>query len=106
MQVIVLLPGAGMIFLAAVKAVSLIDEHGEWNGSRSERIPVTRHPTTFMHADNVVHVSAEDGGFFCDYYGEYRGGYPWIHPDLEALAKQFNGHWEWDNPASISFYAD
>lgn len=60
-------------------------------------------PTLFEH-DGVVHVSAEDGRGFADYYGEYRGGYPWIHPKLVEYAEKNNMHWEWDNPGSIALY--
>jgi len=53
--------------------------------------------------DGMLHVSGEHGDDAIDYYGEFRGGYPWINPKLEALAEEFNGYWEWDNPASNVF---
>ncbi|MBO0738356.1 MAG: hypothetical protein J2P48_17580 [Alphaproteobacteria bacterium] len=61
-----------------------------------------RHPTVFIRNDrpNVI-VSAEDGGYFADYYGEYRGGYPWIHPKLEEFATKRGYFWEWEHPGSI-----
>jgi len=52
--------------------------------------------------DNRLFVSAEDGGFFADYFGEFRGGYPWVHPKLESIANEFGGYWEWENPGCIS----
>lgn len=39
-----------------------------------------------------------------DYYGEFRGGYPWIDPKLEKLADKAGSYWEWENPAVISLY--
>lgn len=59
-------------------------------------------PTTFLR-NNTVYVSAEDGGDFADYYGEFRGGYTWIHPLLEEWAKANGGYWEWENPGCIYF---
>lgn len=62
-------------------------------------------PTTFIDKESgAVIVSAEDGAYFADYYGEYRGGYPWIHPDLEKFAKDHDLMIEWQNPGAIGFY--
>ena len=38
-----------------------------------------------------------------DYYGEFRGGYAWIHAKLEAYADKLRGYWEWENPACVIF---
>jgi len=51
-----------------------------------------------------VAVSAENGDDAADYYGEFRGGYPWINPKLESLAKSKKAYWEWQNPGSITLY--
>lgn len=37
----------------------------------------------------------------CDYYGEHRGGYPWIHPLIEKKAEQMGLLLEWQNPAYL-----
>ncbi len=61
----------------------------------------------FMRKDeNVLRISGEhDHSYkFLDYYGEYRGGYAWIHPELEAWAKDNGGFFEWENPSNIAFY--
>lgn len=63
-----------------------------------------RSPTVFENDKSVIHVSAEDGGNFADYYGEYRGGFPWIHPLLIEWAKKRNMYWEWENPGCIGLY--
>ena len=57
-------------------------------------------PTVFER-DGMLHVSAEDGHRFVDYYGEFRGGYPYIDPRLEEVAKTHGCYWEWCNPGSI-----
>lgn len=58
-------------------------------------------PTVFISDDGRLHISGEDGYMFVDYYGEFRGGYPWIDPRLEEIAKANKCYWEWDNPGSI-----
>ena len=52
---------------------------------------------------STVGVSAENGDNAADYYGEFRGGYPWINPKLEAIAEQRGGYWEWENAGEIIF---
>ena len=39
-----------------------------------------------------------------DYYGEFRGGYPWIHPDLEKAIKKYGYEIEWQNAGEIKAY--
>lgn len=58
-------------------------------------------PTSFIDEEGRLHISGEDGNGFVDYYGEFRGGYPYIHPELENWARELGMYWEWDNPASI-----
>ena len=62
----------------------------------------------FHHADeyDIVQVSAEYGDDAADYYGEFRGGYPWINPKLEAFAEKHGCFWEWQNPGAIALYED
>lgn len=61
-------------------------------------------PTYFVGSEGALHISAEDGLYFVDYYGEYRGGDPYIDPALITWAKKNDGHWDWDSPGSICFY--
>ena len=63
--------------------------------------PVT--PTVF-YRDDTLFVSGEDGGYFADYYGEYRGGYPWIDARLIKIATDAGMFWEWENPGCIGLY--
>ena len=53
-----------------------------------------------------LRVSAENGDSAADYYGEYRGGYPWINPKLETFAEKNGFVWEWENPGVITMYRD
>lgn len=71
-----------------------------WNKENKDFDEVLVPPTIF-YRNNFIIVSAEDGNDFADYYGEYRGGYSWIHPKLEAWAKEKGYMWEWENPGCI-----
>ena len=51
--------------------------------------------------DGTIYVSAEDGLGLADYYGEFVGGYPWIHPELEQWAADNGGYWEWESAGAI-----
>lgn len=55
------------------------------------------------HHDNGVeiYISAEHGDGVADYYGEYQGGYPWIHPELEQWAESHGSYFEWQNAGCI-----
>jgi hypothetical protein len=76
----------------------------EWNKDRKEHDDVPRHPPIFERDDNVyISAESEYSYLFADYYGEYRGGYAWINPDLEKVAENFGGYWEWENPGCIVF---
>lgn len=62
---------------------------------------------------NLIKEPAEffiqEGKLFCnddravDYYGEFRGGYPWISPELVNWAEKRGGYWEWQNSECIVF---
>jgi hypothetical protein len=53
------------------------------------------------HSCYLVNISLEHGDDAGDFYGEYRGGYPWINPKLEQLARSNDAYWEWINPGHI-----
>ena len=60
---------------------------------------------SFEHGEGEwIKVSAEHGDDAADYYGEFRGGYPWINPILEKIAEANGGFWEWQNPGCIALY--
>ncbi len=75
----------------------------KWNPETKTHDDVELHPTVFVQ-DGVLKVSAEDGRGYADYYGEYRGGYPWIEPKLEQFAAAHGLFWEWQNPGCIGLY--
>jgi len=59
---------------------------------------------TVIERDGKVLVSTEDGKCLADYYGEFWGGYPWVHSALEAFAEKHGMFWEWQNPGCISLH--
>ena len=63
--------------------------------------PTSAKPKAFI-VDGKLIVSAEDGSGLVDYYGEFRGGLPYIHLKLEEWAKERKCYWEWEDPGCIS----
>lgn len=61
-----------------------------------------RRPHAFISEGNLL-ISGEHGDGLIDYYGEYRGGTPYIHPALLEWAEEYGGTWEWVHPGAISF---
>lgn len=61
-------------------------------------------PRSFIIDGKTLAISGEEGDGLLDFYGEFRGGYPYIHPKLEAWATKMGGYWEWQNPGAIAFY--
>ena len=41
-----------------------------------------------------------------DYYGEYRGNYPWVDSRIDAFCEKHNLYYEWENCAIIGFYSN
>lgn len=39
-----------------------------------------------------------------DYYGEYKGGYPWLNPRLETYIRENDLWFEWENAGAIVIY--
>jgi len=50
--------------------------------------------------DGLLHMSAEDGEYFADYYG-ITTNYPEVDPRLEAIAEKYGMYWEWENPGVV-----
>jgi hypothetical protein len=73
-----------------------------WNRERGEIETIRVAPSVFVRDGQIV-VSGEDGKDWCDYYGELRGGLPFIDPILEQWASTNDGYWEWVNPGCIAF---
>ena len=64
---------------------------------------VRERPHAFISEDGDLLVSGEYGDGAIDYYGEYRGDGPYIHPELIEWAVKHDGYWEWVHPGAISF---
>ena len=73
-----------------------------WNKETKEYDDKFVSPYSFIR-DGYLYISSEHGDDAADYYGEYRGGYAWINPLLEAWAKSNNGYFEWQNAGCIVF---
>lgn len=82
----------------SLKALKIKDYN--WSAKVRDLVECDLNPTV-IECDDRVLVSAEDGKGLADYYGEFRGGYPYIHPTLEAWAKKRGMYWEWENPGCI-----
>jgi hypothetical protein len=93
--------------LRLVKALSKVTTAGEkYNRDTGKYEDATLMPTLFLDRDeaNQVVLSAEDGGYFADFYGEAHGGYPWIDPRVEEAADELGLYWEWENAAALIAY--
>ena len=77
-----------------------------WDKATSELVEVVRAPEHGYDEDGRLWVSGEDGTGFVDYYGEFRGGDPYIDPAISAWAEKHGGHFEWRDPGSIVFSED
>lgn len=56
--------------------------------------------------DPTMEKFFKEGTPAADYYGEFRGGYPWIHPDLEEAVKEIGYRIEWWDPGTLVAYPD
>lgn len=74
-----------------------------WDKVAKDLIETTVSPTV-IERDGKIVVSAEDGLYWADYYGEFHGGDMYIDPILEAFAKERGLFWEWENPGAISLH--
>jgi hypothetical protein len=63
--------------------------------------------TVTFWKEGRLYLSAEDEySSLCiaDYYGEFRGGYPWINEKIEKRANELGLQLEWENPGSVGVY--
>ena len=84
--------------LAKVKLPGL-----EWNRETKTHDDTVQAPLVFER-DGYLRLSAENGDGAADYYGEFRGEYPYINPDIEAAAKRCGFYLEWENAGCLTFY--
>lgn len=72
----------------------------DWNGD--DLVEIRKRPRGFVDkGTGLLCVSGEEGDGFVDYYGEFRGGCPYINPKLEQWAKERGCYWEWRDAGSI-----
>lgn len=104
--------------LASLKAVSFVDEFADYErtpaggmatGPDDEAIWIAKEvfPEVFAHPDydRGLVMSAEDGGQFANYYGQFDEGCdPWVHPVIEAWAEQHDYIIEWRDPGSVTLF--
>jgi hypothetical protein len=57
-------------------------------------------PKTFVK-DGFIHLSAEDGSYFADYYGEFKDEEMYIDPRLEKIANKYGMMWDWEDAGTI-----
>jgi hypothetical protein len=89
--------------------------------NRTFRPESAKHPVAFKTADGRYVVTSECSAIYpkdeqdevvsislpvVDYYGEYRGGYAWIHPKIIRKAQEMRLHIEWENAACINIYEE
>lgn len=79
-----------------------------WNTQTKEfeDIDVEWEKCSFIR-DGILILSAEheySQQVIADYWGEFRGGLPWISDTLEQWAEEQDLHWEWRDPGSIGLY--
>ena len=65
--------------------------------------PLNYKQALFIRGNDLI-LSGECGLDTCDYYGEYRGGYPWINEALEEAAASAGYYWEWENAGCCILY--
>ena len=74
-----------------------------WNDDNKEHDEVQVAPPLLVQDGKIlVNGEHESGYLFIDYYGEFRGGYPWVCPELEAFAKAHDAYWEWEHPGAVA----
>ena len=75
----------------------------ELSSDYASLVDVSIAPAIFKNDAGQLMVSAESGLDVADYYGEFRGELPWIHPAIEAVAKKHGMYCEWENAGVVSF---
>ena len=81
----------------------------EWDSEAKDfkTVPLDWDEYAFISDEGVLRLSAEgEHSQLCiaDYWGEFRGGFPWINPALEEWADDLGLHFEWESPGCIGLY--
>lgn len=51
-----------------------------------------------------ISAEHENSHEYLDYYGEYRGGYPWISDKVTAILEAHGLYAEWENAGCVIIY--
>ena len=65
---------------------------------------ITEPDTIQVDGKLLISAEHENSYLFVDYYGEYRGGYPWVLPKLVEALEKAGFSYEWENPGAISIW--
>lgn len=57
--------------------------------------------SAFYDQDEACLMIEGGDSTYADYYGEFRGGYPWIHPALEKWAEERDLTVDWYDPGTL-----
>jgi len=76
----------------------------KWDKELGELVEGKVKVRAWVGEDDEILVSAENGDGAADYYGEFSGGDPKVHEDLEKWAEKKGGIWEWVNPGVVAFW--
>jgi len=49
----------------------------------------------------LVSVETSNGYLLADYYGEFRGGFPWVNPKFEEAVVAAGGFIEWQDAGTL-----
>lgn len=72
-----------------------------FNALKKLGVPVFER-TDLMHFG--ISAEHEESYKFLDYYGEFRGGYPYIADEVTEILDKFNLYAEWENPGAVGVY--
>lgn len=92
----------------AIKAIESVKEETlRWNREKKEHDEILVH-APYINRDYqgelLISAESEDSYPFADYYGEFRGGYPYINPKLEDALLKAGFFLEWKNPGCLAVY--
>lgn len=89
----------------------LKDKINEMFPAVNEKYPVAMIVDDRLLISGETHVKVEcEGemfeGLIVDYYGEFRGNYPWVDESLVKYLKKIGYGYEWENPGCIVVFND
>lgn len=92
-----------MIEAMTKQNLAMVKEMGDLSDRLRKSLTYDYSKSIYM-MDGTIQIDGEWGHDTCDYYGEFRGGYSWIHPTLEKIADKHGYGIEWENPACCRLF--